>query len=51
MAIGEVVPVFKMFAWFDRVRIFYILSVVVQFYVKMGFRLSDILFFGEQKFS
>ena len=37
----NVVQVFKMLTRFDRVRIFYILSVVFQSYMKRGFWLSD----------
>ena len=42
--VEDVVPVFKMFGWFDSLKIFYILSVFVRSYVKTGFRLSDILY-------
>ena len=47
MLMVDVVPVVKMFACFDSVRISYILSVVVQSYPKWGFQLSDILYFAE----
>ena len=46
-----VVPVIKMLACFDSVRIFYIFSMVVQSNVKRGFRLSDILYFAEHTFT
>ena len=50
MLMEDVVPVVKMFACFDSVRIFYILFVVVQSYPKWGFQLSDILYFAEHIF-
>ena len=46
----DVVTVVKMLACFDSERIFYILSVVVQFYVERSFCLSDILCFADQTF-
>ena len=50
MLMEDVVPVVKMFACFDSVRIFYILSVVVQSYAKRSLWLSDILYFAGQTF-
>ena len=48
MLMEEVVPVVKIFSCFDSVRMFYILSVVVQSYVERGFQLSYIPYFAEQ---
>ena len=50
MLMEDLFPVVNMFACSDRVSIFYILSVVVQSYVKRNFRLSNILYFAEQTF-
>ena len=41
---------FQMFACFDNIRIFFIFYVIVQSYVKSGFRISDILYFAEKTF-
>ena len=45
-----VVPVVKMLTCFDSVRVFYILSVVVQSYMKRDLRLFDILYFTKLTF-
>ena len=43
MLMEGAVPVVIMLTCLDSVRIFHILAVVVQSYMKRGFRLSDIL--------
>ena len=50
MLIEGMVPVVKMLACFDNVRIFYILSAFVQSYVERVFRLPEIPYFAEQTF-
>ena len=41
MLTEDMVPVVKMFACFDRIRIFYILSAAAHSYVKKSVRLSN----------